>query len=143
MSIRQCTPTEAHLLLQQGYRYVDVRTESEFANGHPDTAVNIPVAVPDPSSGQMLLNSEFVVVVRKHFQSGQALVLGCQAGGRSQHAAVLLEKAGFTDLVNVVGGFGGGLDPSGRPVPGWVQSGLPVCRTCTPGASYRELRGGA
>lgn len=140
MSIPQTTPQEAQQLLQKGFRYIDVRTEMEFANGHPDAAVNIPVAVPDERTRQMMLNPDFVKVVEAHFPKDQPLVFGCQAGARSQRAAEMAAAAGFTQVVNMQGGWGGGMDPlTGAMVAGWVESGLPMCRGCAPGASYREL----
>ena len=42
--------------------YIDVRTEGEFAKGHPQRAVNIQVAFPDPSRA-IMVNSDFVKVV--------------------------------------------------------------------------------
>jgi len=39
----------------------------------------------------------------------------------------LLEAAGYTDLTNVRGGFGGARDTSGQVVvAGWRDAGLPV-----------------
>jgi hypothetical protein len=55
------------------------------------------------------------------------LVVGCMAGGRSQRACEILEQAGFSDLTNVRGGFGGARDATGAIlVPGWRDAGLPV-----------------
>jgi hypothetical protein len=42
-------------------------------------------------------------------------------------AAQILESAGYSDVSNVVGGFGGGRHPmTGVPEAGWVRSGLAV-----------------
>ena len=38
--VRQVSPEEAQALLSEGYRYVDVRSEREFAEGHPAGAFN-------------------------------------------------------------------------------------------------------
>jgi len=39
----------------------------------------------------------------------------------------MLEEAGYADLTNVRGGFGGARDGSGQVVvPGWRDAGLPV-----------------
>jgi hypothetical protein len=40
---------------------------------------------------------------------------------RSQRACEMLDDAGYTDLANVCGGFGGSDDTQG-----WKDSGLPV-----------------
>jgi rhodanese-related sulfurtransferase len=128
MPIKQQTPPEAHETLKQnpGALYLDVRTEAEFAAGHAAGAINIPVMVAR-GPGQMQLNPDFVEVAEKVIAKDRKLVVGCMAGGRSQRACDMLEDAGFTDLTNVVGGFGGQRDQSGKVVvTGWKDAGLPV-----------------
>ncbi len=141
MAIRQVTPAEAHRLIAAGCRYIDVRTEPEFAAGHPVTAVNIPVACPDPATQQMTMNPDFLRVVEAHFPKDARIVVGCQSGVRSQRAAELLVQAGYSDVVNMEGGFGGARDQTGRIVaPGWSECGLPICNGCGAEHSYAELR---
>ena len=128
MPIKQQVPAEAYETLKQNpdALYLDVRTEAEFAAGHPGGAINIPVMVPK-GVGQMQLNLEFDEVADKVLPKNKKLVVGCMSGGRSQRACEMLEEAGFTDLTNVVGGFGGQRDASGQVVvAGWKDSGLPV-----------------
>ena len=141
MPIRQIAPDEAYKLFDEGYRYVDVRTEAEFANGHPATAVNVPVVLPDPETRQMVMNPDFVRVVEAHFPKDARLIVGCQAGGRSQRAAEVLTQAGYSQVLNMQGGFGGARDQSGRTVvAGWNERGLPVCKDCGAENSYAALR---
>jgi len=141
MPIRQIAPDEAYKLLDEGYRYVDVRTEAEFANGHPATAVNVPVVFPDPATRQMVMNPDFVGVVEAHFPKDARLIVGCQAGGRSQRAAEVLTQVGYSQVLNMQGGFGGARDQSGRSVvAGWDERGLPVCKDCGHENSYAGLR---
>jgi rhodanese-related sulfurtransferase len=128
MPIKQQIPPEAHETLKQNpdALYLDVRTEGEFEAGHAAGAINIPVMVRS-GAGQMQLNPDFVEVAEKVLPKGKKLVVGCMAGGRSQRACEMLEEAGFTDLTNVVGGFGGQRDASGKVVvAGWKDAGLPV-----------------
>ena len=128
MAIKQQTPPEAHQTLNQNpdALYLDVRTEPEFAAGHAAGAINIPVMVAR-GPGQMQMNPDFVEVAEKVIPKDRKLVVGCMAGGRSQRACDMLEDAGFTDLTNVVGGFGGQRDQSGKVVvAGWKDAGLPV-----------------
>jgi rhodanese-related sulfurtransferase len=128
MAIRQQNPPEAYETLKSnpGALYLDVRTEGEFAAGHAAGAINIPVMVAR-GPGQMQLNPDFVEVAEKAIPRDRKLVVGCMAGGRSQRACEMLEEAGFTDLTNVVGGFGGQRDASGKVVvAGWKEAGLPV-----------------
>jgi len=140
MSVREVTPQQAHELLDSGYRYVDVRTEAEFAAGHPAGAVNVPVVLPDPTTRQMVMNRDFTDVVTAHFPKDAPLVVGCQSGMRSQRAAEFLLQAGFMNVVNMAGGFGGARDQAGNFVtPGWSQCGLPMCTTCAPQNSYAGM----
>jgi rhodanese-related sulfurtransferase len=129
MSVKQTDPLETHDVLQndKNAAYVDVRTVQEFQSGHVPGAANIPVMIPDTSTGRMTPNPNFVKAIEAAYPKDKKLILGCQMGGRSQYAADLLDKAGYTDVSNMKGGFGGAKDPMGRIVaPGWLQSNLPV-----------------
>lgn len=141
MPIKQVEPPEAHEILKANPEaiYLDVRTESEFAQGHPAGAINVPVVfIKGP--GQMELNEEFLPLVAKTLPRGKQLVVGCLAGGRSQRACELLEAAGYTDLTNVRGGFGGARDAAGQVVvTGWRDAGLPVSTEVGDNA-YQALR---
>jgi rhodanese-related sulfurtransferase len=143
MAIKEVTPQEAHELLSTNPEavYIDVRSEREFANGHPAGAVNIPVAFPDAARG-MVLNAEFVKVVEANFPKDKILVIGCQAGPRATTACGLLQQAGYQQISNVLGGFGGLRDATGKTVaPGWASSGLPVSQVSGEGVSYSSLAG--
>jgi rhodanese-related sulfurtransferase len=125
MAIRQVTPADAarELAATPGAMYLDVRTPEEFDAGHPAGARNVPVLVLDPATRRPRPNPEFLAVVQRHLAPGTMLLVGCQSGMRSQHACELLADAGYTDLANVRGGFGGSEDAAG-----WQESGLPVER---------------
>jgi rhodanese-related sulfurtransferase len=141
MDIRQVSAPEAHQLLQEhpDAVYLDVRTPTEFEAEHPTGARNVPVVFFQPG-GPPAPNPDFVAVVERSMPRDTKLMVGCQAGGRSQRAAELLTRAGWTDVHNVQGGFGGARDETGRLiVPGWRESGLPVERGATPGATYADL----
>ena len=86
------------------------------------------------------MNEDFVRVVEGHFPKEKAVIVGCQAGPRSNAAAGLLEQAGYQDVSNVIGGFGGMRDSMGRMIaPGWADSGLPVSQDNGEGVSYESL----
>ncbi len=141
MAIKEVTPQQAHEILTNDASvvYIDVRTEREFANGHPQGAVNIPVAFPDPARG-MTINTDFVRVVEANFPRDKKIIVGCQAGPRSNAAAGLLQQGGYQDIANVIGGFGGMRDPMGTVMaPGWASLGLPVCQDSGDGESYKSL----
>jgi rhodanese-related sulfurtransferase len=140
MEIMQVEPAEAHALLQRNPRaiYLDVRTEQEFAQGHPTGAINIPVMFLIPGRPQP--NPDFIAVAEKVLDKDRPLIVGCMAGGRSQRACEILADAGYTDLTNVRGGFGGQRDPSGQVVlKGWQDAGLPVSQDVAD-VSYVVLR---
>ena len=141
MAIKEITPQQAHdiLVADQSAVYIDVRTPGEFENGHPAGAVNIPVAFSDPARG-MVMNPEFIAVVAKNFPKDKKIVVGCQAGPRSNRAAALLIEAGYHDVANLLGGFGGMRDQAGTVIaPGWAASGLPVSQDNGAGVSYQSL----
>jgi rhodanese-related sulfurtransferase len=129
MSVKQIDPKQTNTILQQDASavYLDVRTPEEYAAGHVPGAVNIPVMTPDPATRRMTPNPSFVDAVQSRFGKDKKIICGCQMGGRSQFAADLLDRSGFSDVSNMQGGFGGARDPMGRIVaPGWLQSDLPV-----------------
>jgi rhodanese-related sulfurtransferase len=141
MAIKHLQPSEAHEILNgtADATYLDVRTEGEFAKGHAAGAINVPVVfIKGP--GQFQANPDFIDVVEKLLPKSRKLVVGCQSGVRSQRACELLEGAGFGDLINVLGGFGGQRDQSGATlVTGWRDAGLPVSAELGD-ATYEALR---
>lgn len=133
--IPQITPEDAAAVLKRKSNtvYLDVRTEEEFRAGHPRGAYNVPVVFFD-TSHRPNANPEFDSVVQAAFARETPLLVGCQSGVRSQHAAERLRSLGFADVTNVAGGFGG--SPAAR---GWRDSGLPVDRGDPEGRSYADL----
>ncbi|MCB9914023.1 MAG: MBL fold metallo-hydrolase [Planctomycetes bacterium] len=80
---------------------IDVRQPAEYRAGHIGEAPNIPL-------------TEFAR--RSHeVPTDQRVVLQCQSGYRSLIAASLLERAGWTELVDLRGGY-----------VAWAGAGLPV-----------------
>lgn len=129
--IQQIRPDEAQRLLSapEGYIYLDVRTTAEFAEGHVPGAKNVPVMQIDPRQGRMVPNDQFLGTVQKQFPREAKIIVGCQSGGRSQHAAQLMESQGYLHLSNMVGGFGGQRSPMGEVLQeGWSTLGLPIER---------------
>jgi rhodanese-related sulfurtransferase len=123
MTIKHLTVQQAHQQQIAGARYLDVRSIPEFQQGHPEGAFNIPLLHLDPGTGQMRPNPEFLAVVRASFPLETPIVVGCKMGGRSQQACEILAGAGFHDVTNVLGGWGGAPQLGHT---GWLQAGLPV-----------------
>jgi rhodanese-related sulfurtransferase len=136
MTIKQITVQQAHQQQASGSTYLDVRSVPEFEQGHPEGAVNVPLMHLDPATGQMQPNQQFLDVVRATFGPDTPLVVGCKMGGRSQKASELLASAGYHDVANVIGGWGGA--PQQGHI-GWVQAGLPVEQAADASRTYKTL----
>jgi len=65
------------------------------------------------------------------------LVIGCQMGGRSAKACEILSNAGYTDVANVLGGWGGAPQMGHQ---GWTQAGLPVETSASADRQYESLQ---
>ena len=141
MALTHILPVDAaRLIKEEGYAYVDVRSIPEFADGHPDPSVNIPIMHADPASGQMMPNTDFLQVMEALYPKESKLVMGCRSGQRSARAADVLLQAGYTTVVNMRCGFGGERNQMGQVVnPGWQDLGLPVSADNGDGVSYKSL----
>ena len=143
MSVKHVDVRQAHALqANEGYTYIDVRAMPEYDQGHPAGAHNVPLLHLDPATRQMLPNADFVAVMQASYAPDAKLLIGCQMGGRSARAADILAAAGYTNVTNVLGGYGGARDRATGQVlsEGWAGAGLPVETDATPGGSYAELR---
>jgi rhodanese-related sulfurtransferase len=139
--VRLVSPAEAKALCEEGYVYLDVRSEPEFADGHPAGAYNVPFL--HKAATGLVPNEDFLAVMAARFPREQALVVGCRSGARSAKAAAALVAAGYTNVVDQRAGFEGVRDPFGALTdPGWRPLGLPTA-TEAPGRSYLELAGRA
>jgi rhodanese-related sulfurtransferase len=137
MTIKHVTVQQARKEQTSGATYIDVRSIPEFRQGHPEGAFNVPLMHADPATRQMRPNPEFLDAIRANFPAGARLVIGCQMGGRSQTAAEILANAGYQDVANVLGGYGGAPHMGHA---GWVQAGLPVEQQADAAREYDALR---
>lgn len=80
---------------------LDVRTVAEFAEGHIEGAVNIPVQELSVRLDELSRDDELLVY--------------CRSGNRSAQAAEILVEAGFPAIYHMPGG-----------ITEWVDAGLPV-----------------
>jgi len=137
--MERISPREALALMERdGYAYLDVRTVPEFETGHPTGAYNVPVAL--AGEGGMVPNARFADEVAAVFAKDAPLVVGCASGVRSLDAALQLEAAGFTRVVEQRAGMVGVRDPFGRVRErGWRDEGLPVATTAESARAYREI----
>jgi phage shock protein E len=104
------TPWVVELLSPQGYEaqfgadqqhlLIDVRTPEEFASGHIEGAVNIPVEELSQRLGEVTHETPLVVY--------------CRTGNRSATAAQILVNAGYGPVFNLGG------------IQSWIAAGYPV-----------------
>jgi rhodanese-related sulfurtransferase len=135
---KRVLPKEAAALLDEGWVYLDVRSIPEFEQGHPAGASNVPLL--HAQNGRMAPNPDFQRVVAANFPKDAKIVVGCKMGGRSLQAATLLESAGYTNVVDMRGGFHGERDAFGRAsVQGWEAEGLPCEAAAPPQKCYEAL----
>jgi rhodanese-related sulfurtransferase len=136
--LRRVSAPEAAELCESGWVLVDVRTELEWAMGHPRGASNVPWEVRGPSGPRG--NDEFLAVMKVLYARDSRILTFCLQGRRSLEAAAALIAAGFDSVIDVRPGWGGLRNPFGGVVePGWHACGLPSELT-TAGSSYPELR---
>lgn len=135
--MKNISPQEAQALLQEGWTYLDVRSEPEFEQGHPAGAVNIPLMHKGPAG--MTPNPDFARVVEAQFPKDSRLVVGCLAGSRSARAVQVMESMGYGQLANQRAGWGGAQSPGGAPEPGWQAQKLPTEAGAPAGRCYRDV----
>lgn len=73
-------------LIKEGAFLVDVRTQGEFAEGHVNGSVNIPL---DQIDSQL-----------EKFKEKEQIIVFCRSGARSGQAKLILEQNGFTNVTN-------------------------------------------
>jgi len=94
----EVTPAEAVQLVREGAVLLDVREDSEWAAGHAEAAVHMPLGQLDPD----------------RLPEGHPVVAVCRSGNRAGKAAARLQTQGF-DVHNLAGGMAA-----------WEQAGLPL-----------------
>lgn len=91
--IHEISATELQAVLKKEIQLVDVRTASEFNNGHIDNALNIDVNSAD-------FNTE-----TQQLDKSKPVYIYCQSGKRSSNAAKKMESLGFTKIYDLRGGI--------------------------------------
>jgi rhodanese-related sulfurtransferase len=124
--MKHLKPREAYDFLQHNADavLVDCRSEMEYLFvGHPIGAHHI--AWNDGPDWN--INPHFVGQVKKVASVDRPVVIICRSGQRSVDAGLALERAGFSDVMNVLEGFEGPLDEHHQRsnVSGWRKEGLP------------------
>ena len=79
-------PVNLQEIIDEGAFLVDVRSPVEFAQGHVEGSVNIPLDTIQSKLAQ--------------FKGKKNIVVFCRSGNRSGQAKVILEQNGFSNVVN-------------------------------------------
>lgn len=95
-------PTVAVLAAEKDVLFLDVRSPAEFAAGHVDGAVNIPVG--DTTAMAKLIG-----------RPDRPVIVHCAVGGRAAQAVTALKAEGFTRLVNG-GGYKAVAEATGKAI---------------------------
>ena len=95
-------------------RYLDCRSEEEYAAGIVPGSINFPY--PHNGNREPVDAEEFLEdVLAEGFQYDEKIYVGCRKGPRSAMACEVLINAGFTCVFNVEGG-----------IQEWVSKDLPI-----------------
>lgn len=86
---------------QRQFQLIDVRRSAEYEGGHAPSATNAPLSHLEPCLAS--------------FDPSRPTAVICAGGYRSSAGASILEKHGFRELYNVIGGTGA-----------WVNAGFPT-----------------
>lgn len=103
--IREVSVAEVKAMIDRGRRFhlVDVREESEWANGHLPGARHL---------GKGIIERDIESAIPDLHEE---IVLYCGGGFRSALSADNLQKMGYTNVVSMDGGW-----------RGWTEAGFPV-----------------
>eukprot|EP00746_Dinoflagellata_sp_MGD_P020493 gnl/MRDRNA2_/MRDRNA2_147763_c0_seq1.p1 gnl/MRDRNA2_/MRDRNA2_147763_c0~~gnl/MRDRNA2_/MRDRNA2_147763_c0_seq1.p1 ORF type:complete len:331 (-),score=56.87 gnl/MRDRNA2_/MRDRNA2_147763_c0_seq1:369-1361(-) len=107
---------EARALLEDGYKWLDVRTSTEYDEGHIAKSVNIPIInskrVFDSEVGKRVYrnqagNADFINTVRQMFPDKETkLLIACSdSRKRAMNALEALDEAGYKNIIGVKGGW--------------------------------------
>lgn len=133
--IGEISPQEAWELMQadDGATLVDVRSSMEYRYvGHPVGAVHVPWMEPprwqpDPRFVERVSEELLAKGGGRGDMRELPVMMICRSGSRSADAAVLLARAGFGKVYNVLEGFEGERDESWHrsTINGWRFHSLP------------------
>jgi rhodanese-related sulfurtransferase len=117
-------PSEAHQLMREGAKLVDVRTKPElqYVGSIPGA-----VAVEWQSWPGGKPNPDFLGQLEAVTKKDEPVMFLCRSGARSHSAAEAAMRAGWKETFNVLEGFEGDKDADGHrnTVGGWRKAGLP------------------
>ena len=117
-------PAEAHALMREGAKLVDVRTEAElqYVGSVPGSE-----AIEWNTYPEGTRNPNFIKQLEDAVGKETPVMFLCRSGVRSHHAAVAATQAGWKEAYNILEGFEGDKDGEGHrgKLGGWRKAGLP------------------
>lgn len=114
-SVESVHPSEAHRKkLSESWKHLDVRTKEEYLAGHAKDSFCVPVMIKG-QDGKLVENPSFLQDVCKYFKKDDKILVSCLKGPRAMKAIEKLREAGFSQLVNVEGGY-----------EKWQETSLPI-----------------
>ena len=123
------TPQEAWDMVRDGAVLVDVRTVGEWEQiGVPDTSdLGVETHFIEWVRAGGVLNPDFASELESiGIEPGTPVVFLCRSGQRSQGAAATATQMGIGPSYNILEGFEGNADATGRREhEGWKVAGLP------------------
>lgn len=126
-------------------KVLDCRTPEEYMFvGHAPMSYNIPLLFstlsfnPAKKRYAMKKNQKFIKTAQKRFKKDDTILVMCRSGHRSTVSVNALTDAGFTKVYNIIDGFEGAKDSTGkRTVDGWKNAGLPWTYALDPQLVYQ------
>ena len=80
-------------LMEKQFQIIDVRTPTEYQEGHIDNALNVDFK-----------SADFIKKISK-FDRNKTLLIYCRSGNRSGRASKIMDSLGFTKIYDLEGGF--------------------------------------
>ncbi len=80
-------------LMEKQFQIIDVRTPTEYQEGHIDNALNVDFK-----------SADFIKNISK-FDKNKTLLIYCRSGNRSGRASKIMDSLGFTKIYDLEGGF--------------------------------------
>jgi hydroxyacylglutathione hydrolase len=104
-TVPQISVAELNTLIgeQTPLQILDVRRPPEYQSGHVPRAIQAPLSTLDPNLGNLSIDP------------AKPIAVICAGGFRSSAASSILQRHGFTNLMNVTGG-----------TSAWINAGYPV-----------------
>lgn len=122
-NIEEITPQEANDKLKTGcYKILDVREPAEYLDGTIPMSLHVPRGMLEP-----VCDKCFSGHIGELADLDQAWIVFCLSGGRGALAVDTMKKMGYTQVVNLAGGYQAWQDFGGDITVPPIENGLIRC----------------